>query len=230
MAFNLTDVVPWGRTFAEYTAMFALSESDLKGSIVGCGDGPASFNTEARERGHHVLSTDPIYKFSAREIQIRIDATAPVIAEQMRKNQGEFVWDHFRDVDALVEARMKAMGLFLADYPTGTQEGRYVEASLPALPFQGKQFDLALCSHFLFLYSQQNSLDFHIEAISELCRVSKEVRIFPLMELGSVPSRHLDEVIDRLRRAGQAVERVTVAYEFQKGANEMLRIVPTGRT
>ena len=227
MAFNLTDVVPWGRTFAEYTAMFALSGTDLSGRILGCGDGPASFNAEARERGLHVLSTDPVYKFSAPEIETRIDATATVIADQMRANPGEFVWDHFRDVDALVEARMEAMGQFLADYPTGTQEGRYLEASLPNLPFQDRHFDLALCSHFLFLYSQQHGLDFHIAAVTELCRVAREVRIFPLVELGSVPSRHLDDVIEHLRKSGQAVERVAVAYEFQKGANEMLHIAPT---
>jgi hypothetical protein len=43
---ELSKVVPWGRTFKEYKKMFSLSESDLKKTILGCGDGPACFNAE----------------------------------------------------------------------------------------------------------------------------------------------------------------------------------------
>lgn len=46
MPFSIDRVIPWGRTLAEYRAMFDLSESDLCGRILGCGDGPASFNAE----------------------------------------------------------------------------------------------------------------------------------------------------------------------------------------
>ena len=42
--FTLDQVVPWGRSFDEYRRMFALSDDDLTGSILGCGDGLASFN------------------------------------------------------------------------------------------------------------------------------------------------------------------------------------------
>ncbi len=47
------------------------------------------------------------------------------------------------------------MNDFLADYRAGRQEGRYVDAALPALPFDDLAFDLALCSHLLFLYTTQ---------------------------------------------------------------------------
>ncbi|MCI5142695.1 MAG: SAM-dependent methyltransferase, partial [Candidatus Electrothrix sp. ATG1] len=43
MTFQLKEIVPWGRSFQEYVAMFALSEDDLGKRILGCGDGPASF-------------------------------------------------------------------------------------------------------------------------------------------------------------------------------------------
>ncbi len=43
---KLENVVPWGRSLAEYQAMFALSEEELQKRILGCGDGPASFNAE----------------------------------------------------------------------------------------------------------------------------------------------------------------------------------------
>jgi hypothetical protein len=60
--FTLEQVVPWGRSFEEYRAMFALSDADLEGRVLGCGDGPASFNAVATQRGANVVSCDPIYR------------------------------------------------------------------------------------------------------------------------------------------------------------------------
>src|SRR5260370_30292561 len=48
---RLHEVVPWGRSLDEYRAMFALSEGDLQGRLLGCGDGPASFNAELTALG-----------------------------------------------------------------------------------------------------------------------------------------------------------------------------------
>ena len=224
MAFTLSDVVPWGRTFDEYRAMFALSDDDLAKRILGCSDGPAAFNAVATEKGYLVVSADPLYQFSAEEIEARIQQTALTVAEQMRRNAGEFVWTHFRSVDELIAARMSAMSRFLADYSQGTAEGRYVVACLPELPFAEKAFDLALCSHFLFLYSEQCDTTFHVQSIIELSRTASEVRIFPLLELGGRPSRHLPAVMDSLASAGLDVTLVPVPYEFQKGGNQMLRV------
>ena len=60
---------------------------------------------------------------------------------------------------------MSAMQEFLGDYEEGLEEGRYVPESLPSLSFVDKQFQLALCSHFLFLYSKHLDLDFHINSV-----------------------------------------------------------------
>ena len=224
MTFELRNVVPWGRSFEEYAAMFALGNGELNQRILGCGDGPAAFNAVASRHGHKVISADPLYRFSEAEILARIEETAETIAEQTRLNAGEFVWTHFRSVDELIETRMNAMREFLADFTEGKRAGRYVDAALPKLPFADGSFDVALCSHFLFLYSEQNDLQFHIDSLLDLRRVSREVRVFPLLELGSVPSRHLDGVIRELERRGYRAERVRVAYEFQKNGNEMLRV------
>jgi hypothetical protein len=230
MAFELSDIVPWGRTFNEYVAMFALGSADLRGTILGCGDGPASFNAEATGRGFRVISCDPIYRFPAEDIRSRINQITPIITQQLKDNLAEFVWIRFPNLKSLVDARLAAMDLFLADYATEANTGRYVNARLPSLPFDDGQFDLALCSHFLFLYSQQHDLGFHLQALAELCRVANEVRVFPLMELGSTPSRHLEPVIMALRQRGCSVEYVTVPYQFQKGADRMLRILPAPRS
>ena len=72
MAFSLDQVSPWGRSFAEYQRMFALTQKDLKMRILGCPDGPASFNAEATKHGSEVVSVDPIYGFSRSELRGRI--------------------------------------------------------------------------------------------------------------------------------------------------------------
>lgn len=224
MAFTLDKIVPWGRSFDEYVAMFALSREDLEKHILGCGDGPASFNSILTKHGGQVLSIDPIYHFSEDEIRNRIYETYAEVIEQTRQNKDEFVWHHISSVEELGRVRMEAMKEFLSDYPTGQKAGRYIEASLPTLPFKDGAFDIALCSHFLFLYSEQLSEGFHVQSIKELCRVSYEVRVFPLLELGAKKSRHLERIIDRLAKDGFAVSIEKVPYEFQKGGNEMMKI------
>lgn len=224
MAFQLKDIVPWGRSFAEYVNMFALSDHDLNKRILGCGDGPAGFNAELTRRGGTVVSVDPLYAFTADDIASRIDETFDEVMQQTRKNEGEFVWEHIRSVDELGEVRMKAMREFLSDYPQGKIDGRYVPGSAPALDFPDDCFDLALSSHFLFLYSDHLDLAFHIDTIIELCRVSQEVRIFPLLQLGATPSPHVQPVTQHFSANGYEVAQVIVPYEFQRGGNRMLRI------
>lgn len=223
--FTLDKVVPWGRSFDEYARMFSLTVDDLAGRIVGCADGPACFNALATQRGTRVVSCDPIYAFSTAEIRSRIMATSDDIIEQTRRNQHEFVWASIASPDELLDARMQAMELFLADYDTGKAEGRYVTAELPLLPFEDRSFDLAVCSHFLFLYSQQLGEVFHHTSIKELCRVANEVRIFPLLALGGIGSSYVSPIAHAFRQLGHTVSIERVPYEFQRGANKMMRII-----
>jgi len=223
--FTLDNVVPWGRSFDEYCRMFALTDADLAGRIVGCADGPAGFNAEATQRGTSVVSCDPIYAFSTSEIRSRIAATSHDIIEQTRQNQHEFVWTSIASPEELLDVRMQAMELFLADYDMGKAQGRYVTAELQLLPFEERSFDLAVCSHFLFLYSQQLGEAFHHTAIKELCRVAKEVRIFPLLALGGIGSSYVSPIAGSFRQLGYTVTIDRVPYEFQRGANKMMRII-----
>jgi hypothetical protein len=224
MAFSLANVVPWGRSFDEYCRLFAITEADLGGRILGCADGPASFNAEATRRGTDVVSVDPLYAFSRSEIRERIDATYEEVIEETRRNRDEFIWSEFSSHEELGRARMAAMERFLADYEAGRAAGRYVAAELPSLPFPDQSFDLALCSHFLFLYSDRLSEAFHTASVRELCRVAREVRIFPLLALGGTPSLHLAPVTAALRDQGWTADVVPVGYEFQRGGNQMLRL------
>jgi SAM-dependent methyltransferase len=224
MGFMLNEVIPWGRSFEEYVSLFNLKESDLEKRILGCGDGPAAFNRELTRRGGQIISVDPVYGFGAGAIRGRIEATFDEVLDQVRQNQNEFVWQQIRSPKELGQVRMAAMENFLADFEAGKQEGRYRAAELPDLPFPDDSFDLALCSHFLFLYSPQLSLDFHLQAVGEMLRLAPEARIFPLLELGSQPSRHLNAVIAELENQGYRLRVEATPYEFQQGGNQLLRI------
>jgi hypothetical protein len=224
MPITYSEVKPWGRSFREYVSMFTLTDADLQQRILGCGDGPASFNAEASAQGYRVTSVDPIYTLSAAQIEQRIDETWQEILEQMRPNMDSFVWTHFKSLDDVRNTRLNAMRQFLMDLERGKREGRYIEASLPELPFEDSSFDLALCSNFLFLYSDHFSTEFHVAAVQEMCRVAREVRIFPLYDLNNRESIHVQPVIDALHTQGWTAKRVRVDYEFLRGANHILRI------
>lgn len=219
---ELTNVVPWGRSFEEYRAMFALSEADLNRRILGCGDGPASFNAEATDRGCQITSCDPVYQFDAEEVRHRIDEVYPEIISMMEQEADNYIWDSLGSVEQLGRVRMKAMSRFLSDFDAGSREGRYVSASLPSLPFSDAEFDLALCSHYLFLYSDHVDGGTHLASMRELCRVASEVRVFPVVSLNGQLSKHLDSVMTALSADGMDVSLQGINYCFQKGASEML--------
>ncbi|SFM46963.1 class I SAM-dependent methyltransferase [Methanolobus profundi] len=225
MSIHYQNVVPWGRSLQEYVDMFSLTDEDLDKSILGCGDGPASFNCEMTRKGRSVVSVDPIYSLDRAVIEQRIDETYTEVLEQTQENQDKFVWESISSVEELGEIRMSSMKLFLGDFENGKEEGRYIAGGLPELPFDDNSFDLALVSHLLFLYSEQLSFEFHLQAIDELLRVANELRIFPLVDLNSRKSIHLDEVIDSLLSRGLLVSEKKVNYEFQKGGNTMLVIM-----
>ena len=226
MGFTLDKVVPWGRSYDEYVSMFDLTENDLESRVLGCGDGPAAFNSALSKRGGNVISVDPIYVFDAAQIRSRVSDTYETVMAQMRNNKNDYVWGAIPSVEQLGNVRMSAMETFLSDFEIGKQEGRYIAGELPSLPFESGQFDIALSSHFLFLYSAHLSAEFHLQALQEMLRVAHEVRVFPLIALDSAPSPHLDFVSTYLENHGFGVEVKRVLYEFQRGASEMLVIKP----
>jgi hypothetical protein len=226
--FTLETVVPWGRSCEEYERMFALSAADLRRRIVGCADGPAAFNAVMTRRGSEVVSVDPIYRWSAHEIASRIADTRETVLEQTRSNASGFRWERIPTVEALGEERGLAMDLFLADYESGRARGRYVDAALPDLPFPDDSFDLALCSHFLFLYSDHHDLEFHESALIELCRLAPEVRVFPLLSLDGQVSSFVEPVTRFCRDRGWSASFERVPYEFQRGGHTMMRIRTVG--
>ncbi len=154
---ELSQIIPWGRSYQEYRDMFLLTDKDRVRTILGCGDGPASFNAELSRAGGSVVSVDQIYRFSREKIRQHIVEAYPQVMAQLSRNFSDYLWTKLGGVEELGQIRMQTMELFLSDYEAGKKTGRYLAASLPTLPFMDKAFDLALCSHYLFLYSAHRS-------------------------------------------------------------------------
>jgi SAM-dependent methyltransferase len=224
MPMQLEQVVPFGRSLDEYVQMFKLESTDRNRRILGVGDGPASFNAEATQLGWQVISIDPVYEFSAAEILNRFNQVVENIIQQVKASPQDWVWSYHQSADHLRQNRINAIQAFVADYEIGQQQGRYRLDALPQLQFPDQSFELALCSHFLLLYSDHYDLQFHLDSIQEMLRVSAEVRIFPLLTLMLQRSPYLDPIVQHFLDQDYHVSIEKVPYELQKGGNEMLKI------
>ena len=223
MAFKLDSVVPWGRNMNEYRTMFCLTSDDMSKKIAGFGDGPASFNFEAAQKGYSVTSFDPVYQFSKEELEQRIEEVRFTVMQQMRENMDNYVWTNIKSLDELESVRMSAMKLFLEDYERGKAEKRYIFHSLPeTLPYEKNAFDIGLSSHFLLMYTGLG-YDFHIHAMTEMLRVCREIRIFPIVDLDADITELSQNVIDYFQKRYHT-EIIKTEYEFQKGGNRLLII------
>ncbi|MHB8258597.1 MAG: SAM-dependent methyltransferase [Acidiferrobacterales bacterium] len=229
MVMKLEKVIPFGRSLDEYERMFALSADDLQKSIIGVGDGPASFNAEMASLGKTVVSVDPLYRFQGKEIEERFYSVVDDIIAQVKASPDDWVWSYHQSPDHLKENRRAVLRRFVADFGKGKAEGRYVAGEVPTLGFADGQFQLAVCSHFLFLYSDHLTYEFHQASVLEMLRVAHEVRIFPLLTLMRERSPYVQPLAAELKSSGFIVNVEQVGYEFQRGGNEMLRIRKAAR-
>jgi len=99
MTVILENVIPLGRSLSEYRQMFGLSETDLGRSIIGVGDGVASFNSEMKDMGKTILSIDPLYEFDGNKIRKRFYEVIDNVVEQLRSTQEDYNWTFFKDPD-----------------------------------------------------------------------------------------------------------------------------------
>lgn len=224
MGVQLDGVVPFGRSLDEYRLMFNLTPEDLERPILGVADGPASFNAEMRVLGKTVISLDPLYDLPGEVIAERFEAVVDDIIDQVKATPGDWVWSYHRSPENLRANRRTALAHFLRDYPQGKAAGRYVVGALPDLDFADHRFSLAVCSHFLFLYSDRFTYEFHRSSLGSMLRVADEVRIFPLLTLSLAVSPYLQPLMQELTAQGWRVTIEPVGYELQRGAHRMLRI------
>jgi hypothetical protein len=170
------------------------------------------------------IAADPVYVHPEQTLTQATTAGASGGSQLIAAHQDRFSYTWYGSAQRRDDMRATAAAIFREH--RHSHPGRYVAASLPALPFTDQAFALALCSHLLFTWADRLDERWHLDSLVELCRVAAEVRVFPLVLQGSgepVP------FLPRLRRRLQADFGITsqitaVDYEFQIGAHHMLTL------
>lgn len=204
------------RSYAEYRAMFGLGE--LPGTVLDCCAGGSSFTAEANACGTAAIAADPVYELSDDDLVEAVHRSAEQTRRINAAHPHEFDWSWYGSPSRRDDLRAKAAEAFLTD--KRTNPARYIAAGLPKLPFRTGQFELALCSHLLFTWADKYGVEWHLKAVTELVRVGREVRIFPLVQQGT--GRPVDFIPDLMGRVRADWEIREVPYELQRGANQML--------
>ena len=211
------------RSFGEYEAFFGLSSADLAGTVLDCSAGASGFVAAVNGRGGRATAVDPVYEQPAEELGAAANAALVQGEAILARHADRYLWSWYGSLERHHEVRRTALAAFLADLHR--HPGSYVPGSLPHLPFDDGAFDLAVCSHLLFTWSNVFDEAWHEAAVLELLRVASEVRLFPLVAQGAgEPVPFLPTLIDRLRSLGHRADVVDVPYEFQRGASQMLAV------
>ena len=81
------------RSFDEYRAMFSLTAADLRGRVLDCPGGGASFVATARAAGADALATDPVYATGPRTLAARLDAELARGSAWTAAHADRYLWD-----------------------------------------------------------------------------------------------------------------------------------------
>ncbi len=177
-----------------------------------------------KQLGHTVISCDDIYNKSPTEMSDYLHQQFAAMLQQMQEHRDQFVWQNVSSFDELVKRRRAGIERFLDDYALGKKEQRYQAEPITAMPFKHFEFDLAVCSHHLYSFHDDQDADFHIKATLEMCRIAKEVRIFPLIDSAGDISPLVGPVMLALQQNNFGVEIREVPYRLQKHGNAMMRV------
>jgi hypothetical protein len=217
----------FGRTYAEYISMFDLDGTLLKkGYVLDCPAGASSFAAGAHQLGFNVTACDILYNLTVDELIEKGKQDIHHVFDKFDEVSQLYTWKYYKNKAAVMSLRRKALEIFASDFTSGFTEGRYRHAELPHLPFPDKSFSLVLSGNFLFLYGDRLDINFHADCMKELLRVcSGEVRIFPLVGLDAKPYPYMYDVLSSLRLDGIKAEILKVPFEFQIGANQMIKLM-----
>jgi len=202
--------------------MFGLTPADLAAaSVLDCCAGGSGFAAETAAR---VVAADPAYALGQHDLADRVRAALHDGDQIIGAHAEHFDWSWYGDPASRTVLRTAAARHFLDDLRE--HPGRYIAAALPNLPFTTGSFDLVLCSHLLFTWSDLLDADWHSRALAELIRVARrEARIYPLVVQGTgQPVAFLDDLRAELAAAGYRSRILAVPYRFQKNADRMLVI------
>lgn len=208
------------RSLSEYIQMFNLTEIELRSRILDCASGAASFTAELASRNSNVVAADPLYSEHLLQIRKFIEAGIQQAAKNVSYEKEMYNWIFPASIEEHLDIRSRSARLFLEDYLN--RPNSYKLYSIDGQGFPDNYFDIALCSHFLFVYGDLLSRDDHLRAIVELTRVARVVRIFPIVGFKASADQHLEYVISECEKVGIACSIRNVRYNFLQGTGRML--------
>tara|TARA_R110002110_G_scaffold166602_2_gene367358 strand:- start:120197 stop:120910 length:714 start_codon:yes stop_codon:yes gene_type:complete len=220
---GINGVTALGFGLEEYIKMFDLTDIELNMNILDCRAGASCFAAQMHEQSQVVVACDPLYRSEFDQIKHLVNAAKDSIQNSFATSAQEFSILPEKAKEFMHQAET-GIEIFFNDFPEGQKAGRYTGDSLPSLSFDDEQFQLALVCHYLFTFSEQMSVEDHLNAIKELVRVSNEVRIFPLVTYGGQLSPYVGEVVAMLQNLSYGVEIRGVDYALQNQGNAMLRV------
>jgi len=222
--FNIDKIIFVGRSYDEYMKMFDLSLDYLKNNkILDCASGASSFTAELLKKGYDVIATDVLYDIDPDVLEAKCENDLSNVMQTLFGIEDMYVWNYFKTPGELIKHRKATYKAFINHY-RNERGNKYIKSKLPKLPFKDDEFSLVLSSHFLFLYDDRLSYEFHEDSIQEVLRISKEIRIFPLIGLNGKKSLFVDKIIGNLINKVNDIEIMKVPYEFMRGGNEMIKI------
>jgi hypothetical protein len=212
----------WIHGLEEYEQMFDLKPDDYTKSILDFPGSISSFNADVSLKAQRVVSGDAIYGMSFEEVEN--------YAHRLMKLNCEHLTEHADQVLKLGKSALEPIfamwkdnySRFLDDYVAGKMQSRYQQVLMPELPYETHEFQLALCSDYVFNRHAQNDCKPE-QVVSELCRVAEEVRIFPLLTEEGDISEWLGPLMLDLQNRNHGIEIRQVSFENVKGGNAMLR-------
>ncbi|MCM3635107.1 methyltransferase domain-containing protein [Paenibacillus camelliae] len=217
------------RSFKEYCRMFLLEdELPRHGKVLDVASGASSFTAELCERGYEAYACDPLYKLTPNAMQKHGLAEHELASAKLSAKQHAFVWKDYASLQEHDELRQASLQQFIAHYRNNSAHSRYVVGALPKLPFPDHTFELVCCNHFLFLYQEQFDENFHLEALLEMLRVTKQggrIVVYPLVGFRNEIYPKLPLLIERLQEQHAEVRLRSTTFRFLPAADRFLEII-----
>lgn len=177
---EFSKVVFYGRLGEQALKMFGLEEEldRWRGvKVLDCPGGPGSLPALLRGHGCDVTAVDPLYALPLEELRRQaLDDLETTMAIQAASDdlRSDF------DLEACRQEHLHTMELFLADREA--HPASYQAEALPKLPFANGS---------LLMAGEGLDLNWHRQALAELCRVSSgEVRLYPAHTVEQTVRRH----------------------------------------
>lgn len=219
--------VLWGNTLTDYQQMFDMEFSTFKGRLLEFASGPSGVNAKLTEQGVSVVSYDQRFKLPAPGLRDITEQDFEQALKSVQQNSQHYQWQTYASPMVLAESRRAGIERFFDDYTQGVVDKRYLAGDewMP-LPFADFNFDLVISAHFFLQESDCYSLDWQVQMIVELCRVGRELRIFPLVNERGETATMLGPLMQALQQRQIGVEIREVNYHFVPNDNAMLRVWP----